>query len=73
MIGVIITTLECNLSCRYCYEHSEPYRARMPRVAVNNAFTDNFAACEEYISCLSELARKMAGQYRLYCTVGNRY
>lgn len=58
MIGVIITTLECNLSCRYCYEHSEPYRARMPRVAVNNAFTDNFAACEEYISCLSELARK---------------
>ncbi|OUQ83825.1 radical SAM protein [Flavonifractor sp. An10] len=58
MIGVIISTFECNLSCRYCYEHSDTYRTRTSKIVVNNAFAENLDACEEYISCLSELARR---------------
>ena len=58
MIGIIISTFECNLSCRYCYEHPDIRRTRTSRTTVNKAFEENLNVCEEYVSYLSELARK---------------
>lgn len=61
MIGIIISTFECNLSCQYCYEHSEANRVRTSRTTVNTTFANNLNMCKEYVSCLSELA-KMHGR-----------
>ena len=46
MIGIIISTFECNLSCRYCYEHPDICRTRTARTAVNKTFEENLNVTE---------------------------
>lgn len=68
MIGIIITTTECNLSCSYCYEHQKRNLCRKSRTQINSYFENslsNLKTLALYISICSR-ARGRRGEIILH-------
>ena len=49
MTGIIICTDECNLSCRYCYEHSTNRQKRLGRTVICDAFLNASEHIERFV------------------------
>ena len=58
MIGVIICTSECNLLCKYCYEHTDIERSRCSLSNINDTFVKSLDKCEEYVDMLTKTANR---------------
>ena len=57
MIGIIITTAECNLDCKYCYEHCRQ-RTRISRIEINKCFSEQISQINEFVSFISVSANR---------------
>lgn len=57
MIGIIVCTSECNLSCRYCYQHNCRVRNRHKRTEINLKFSQAQEMIMDYAASLSAIAK----------------
>ncbi len=57
MIGLLICTSECNLSCKYCYEHTGRPLRRRGRTEISSMFCQAQETILEYAAVLSALAK----------------
>lgn len=57
MIGIIVCTSECNLSCRYCYQHSSRVQNRHKRTEINLKFCQAQETLLDYAAALSAIAK----------------
>ncbi len=57
MIGIIICTYECNLSCKYCYEHAGRTLCPKNRSEINSLFNREKNNLLSYASAISALSK----------------
>jgi len=59
MIGIIVSSMECNLSCRYCYEHGPKRIYGASRTDINDAYAAAQGRIHSFIETVSELAAEL--------------
>lgn len=59
MIGIIVSSMECNLSCRYCYEHGPKRIYGATRTDINDAYAAAQGRIHRFIEIVSELAAEL--------------
>ena len=58
MIGIVVSTSECNLRCKYCYEHAVRHTCQHTRSEANALFCRELDSLKEYAALLTALARR---------------
>lgn len=59
MIGIIVSSMECNLSCRYCYEHGPKRIYGATRASINDTYAAARGGIHRFIETVIELAAEL--------------